>query len=251
MKKHDPKFRLVSTATLLGAFCFGVALAGDGKQTAPKKADAAAEERAADSNKPVYTPPRRGAPRTRVGGGTRGGGNGTVVLQVLAPEHTGLTTQAQPTLYWYASRAFDGEVEFVLTERDAVAPVWRHRIDGRFGPGIQPLALQDAGLDLEPGVEYQWSVAAAHGSGQRARDVVAIGTIVRIPDATLPEPASDPAERAAMLAANGIWYDAIQILCESIGRDTESALYQSYRRDLLEQVGLLDVAYGAAVAANY
>jgi hypothetical protein len=195
-------------------------------------------------------PPRRGAPRTRVGGGTRGAYE-AVVLQVLAPEQTGLTMRAQPTLYWYASRAIDGDVELVLTERDAVTPLWRQRVEGIIAPGIQSFALDGTGIELEPGVAYQWSVSAKHPSGQRARDVVAIGTVERVADTALADPSIDPADRAAILAANGIWYDAIQVLSESIQSDANADIIRTYRRDLLEQVGLLDVAYAEAVAANY
>ena len=52
---------------------------------------------------PVYRPPLRGAPRGRVGGGSRGTGRESFVLSVLAPDHTGLTTSEQPSLYWFIS----------------------------------------------------------------------------------------------------------------------------------------------------
>jgi len=260
MTTREQKFRLAPVATLFGALCFGLALADDGKQTKSQKSRTAQEAQATSQEKPAYTPPRRGAPRTRVGGGTRSGGDQAVVLQVLAPEHTGLTMQTQPTLYWYASRAIDGNVEFVLTERDAVTPAWRQHIDGGIEAGIQAFSLKNAGLELATGVTYQWSVAVTHRSGQRARDVVAIGTVERIADAPLAgtplaNPSADPTDQAAALAANGIWYDAIQILCESIHagtrQESDSVAMRRYRHDLLEQVGLLDVAYAEAVVANY
>jgi len=250
MKTREQKFRLASVATLFGALCFGLALADDGKQTKAQKSRTTQEAQTAKQEKPAYTPPRRGAPRTRVGGGTRGA-YAAVVLQVLAPEQTGLTMQAQPTLYWYASRAVEGDVELVLTERDAVNPLWRQRIDGGIEAGIQAFPLKNAGLELDTGVTYQWSVAVTHRSGQRARDVVAIGTVERVADTALADPSSDPADRAAVLAANGIWYDAIQVLSESIQSDADAEMIRTYRRDLLEQVGLLDVAHAEAVAANY
>src|SRR5437867_13335867 len=50
---------------------------------------------------PVYKPPLRGAPGGRVGGGTRGTQERDIfVLSVLAPDHTGLTTREQPSLFW-------------------------------------------------------------------------------------------------------------------------------------------------------
>jgi hypothetical protein len=85
--------------------------------TAKSKADAAA--------RPVYVPPRRGAPATRVGGGTRSGGANAPQVALLSPEHTGLTHQARPTLYWYLSRDYTGSIEFVVTGRDSVTPELR------------------------------------------------------------------------------------------------------------------------------
>lgn len=66
----------------------------------PAAAAEAQDLAAADSL--IYVPPRRGAPKTRVGGGTRSGGQ-PLHLALLAPEHTGLTRSASPTLYWWLS----------------------------------------------------------------------------------------------------------------------------------------------------
>jgi len=47
-----------------------------------------------------FRPPSRGAPATRLTGGSRGSGDATITLDVLAPDETGLTTQEQPSLFW-------------------------------------------------------------------------------------------------------------------------------------------------------
>ena len=62
----------------------------------------------------TYKPPLRGAPLTRVGGGTRGVGN-VLAVNVLAPNDTGLTTQEKPTIYWFASQPVDKPVELTIT----------------------------------------------------------------------------------------------------------------------------------------
>ena len=66
-----------------------------------------------------YKPPLRGAPLTRVGGGTRGIGN-TLAVNVLAPGETGLTTQEKPTIYWFASQAVDRPVEITITSTESL-----------------------------------------------------------------------------------------------------------------------------------
>ncbi|MCP4044001.1 MAG: DUF928 domain-containing protein, partial [Gammaproteobacteria bacterium] len=72
---------------------------------------------------PAYRPPRRGAPLVRVGGGTRGVEYKHPTLQVLAPEHTGLTTMAQPSLYWYVSGPTSIRFEFTIIDDDSIEPV--------------------------------------------------------------------------------------------------------------------------------
>src|SRR5882762_4256740 len=48
----------------------------------------------------TYNAPLRGAPATRVGGGTRSAATKSVQLSVLAPSDTGYTTRDKPTIYW-------------------------------------------------------------------------------------------------------------------------------------------------------
>lgn len=189
---------------------------------------------------PVYVPPRRGAPETRVGGGTRSGAGAAPELLVLGPRHTGLTEQAAPVLYWWLSQPFDGAFEFVVTAMDAVEPVLKLRTEGPEASGIHELRLADHGVQLEPGREYQWSVAIVRDPERRSRDVVAVATIER----TEGSPASwDP----AVLAAAGLWYDAIEALSEPAS-PSQLATYRAYRADLLSQVGL-DSAAAAERAA--
>jgi hypothetical protein len=190
---------------------------------------------------PVYTPPRRGAPKTRVGGGTRGLSTGTPVgevLTVLSPPQTGRTQQAQPTLYWFLSATDVGPFEFVLTTADAIAPLRRVRIDGPLGAGIHAVSLRDQDVVLEDGVEYQWSVAIIHDPERRSRDVVAIGTLERVPASSTP----DGAEAVFALAERGLWYDALQQVEELIAQSTGDVRLREYRAALLDQAELAQVA---------
>src|SRR5471030_256307 len=52
----------------------------------------------------------------RVGGGSRGiKGGDNFTLEVLVPEQMALTTQAQPSLYWYQSSAAKTQCEVTVT----------------------------------------------------------------------------------------------------------------------------------------
>jgi len=209
-------------------------------EDAPPPADR--EEKTAAEEPPVYVPPRRGAPETRVGGGTRSGAGAAPELLVLGPPHTGLTEQASPVLYWWLSEPFDGVFELVVTAVDAVEPVLKLRTEGAQAAGIHELRLADEGVELEPGREYQWSVAIVRDPERRSRDVVAIATIERTENA---RSGWDPAE----LAAAGLWYDAIEALSEP-DSPSQRATYRAYRADLLSQVGLESAASAERAAAR-
>src|SRR5262249_1261654 len=69
----------------------------------------------------IYKPPKRGAPGGREGAGTRGFREALPTLAVLAPQdHTGLTAQEQPVLYWYLSQETRQPVEVILTDWQSV-----------------------------------------------------------------------------------------------------------------------------------
>ncbi len=194
---------------------------------------------------PTYTPPLRGAPAARIGGGTRSAGAARLALEAVAPDHTGLTGSAQPTLYWYASEAVSATVEFTLIAADAEKPVVERRLNGNTGGGIQPIALSSLGATLKPGTEYQWFVSVVSDAGQRSRDVTAGGTIRRADaDAGLKSQLAKADERAApsIYAQAGYFYDAIDGLSKLIARNPADAGLRAQRAALLEQVGLSKVA---------
>lgn len=217
-----------------------VAEAGDATEadTAPAEDPDAPAMTARVDSPPVYVPPRRGAPQTRVGGGTRsadpasGSGPASQLPRVLllSPEHTGLTSQAAPGLYWFLSADYQGDVEVVVTARDAVEPLWRHRLHARLQPGIHTVDLAAQGVSLDPGRLYQWSVSLVRDEQHRSRDIVAVATIERIAGAS-----RSTSPEVAELAAAGLWYDAIAAVSRDIAQTPERRLA---RAALLDQVGL-------------
>ncbi|MEM8767571.1 MAG: DUF928 domain-containing protein [Pseudomonadota bacterium] len=199
-------------------------------EAAPADADNTAVA-ATPSVATVYVPPRRGAPKTRVGGGTRSAGS-NVQLAVLAPEHTGLTAQPAPELYWWLSEDHAGPFEFVVIREDGIEPALRFRSVAPLQAGIHRFDLEAAGLALEAGVAYRWSVAIIRDEDRRARDIVALATVEYIHgDGLL---SGGAVEDATSLAAAGLWYDALA----AANREAD----QSAQVALLEQVALPEVA---------
>lgn len=192
---------------------------------------------------PVYKPPLRGAPGGRVGGGTRGTGSGreVFVLSVLAPDHTGLTMQEQPSLYWFISSVASSPVELTVMDPRATQPVLEVRIPSPVQRGVHRIRLADHSVRLTPGVAYRWYVAMVPDPDRRSKDILAGGTIERV---------ETPAELSAKLARAsktevpflyaeaGLFYDALTAISELIETTPEDAGLQKQRATLLAQVGL-------------
>ena len=192
----------------------------------------------------TYRPPSRGAPQTRVGGGTRGDTRGLNVA-VIAPDHTGLASTNQPDLFWFVSRPVAAPVEFVLMEVDAIDPLIEKQLPGPATAGIQRISLADLAATLQPGKEYQWSVSLVKDSNSRSQDSMAAGKIKlqSLPEASRKTLEVATPENAYLLYAEaGYWYDAISRLRSRLAQQPRNQDLISSQAAFLEQVGLPDVA---------
>lgn len=203
---------------------------------------------------PIYVPPLLGAPTSRVGGASRSVTDTRVTLDVLAPEHTGLTIKEQPSLYWYLSDPITTRLEFTLIGTWAIKPLAEIVLPKPVAAGIQRTDLSEYGIKLKPNVEYQWFVTLVPDLEQRSSDILAGGTIKHV----APSPAlnakldrADEQRFAHVYAGEGLWYDAIAALCNSIEGSPEDAALRSQRAALLKQVGLEEVAARDVNSANY
>ena len=196
---------------------------------------------------PTYKPPSRGAPAARVGGGTRGA---AVVkrasVAVLAPNHTGSTVSAQPTLYWYLSEQAPVRIELTLVDDASVKPLIERVLATSPQPGIHAISLKDLGVTLKPGVEYRWHVALVNDAKQRSGDVTSSGTVRLVPE---PESLKTQLSQAggakayAAYAEQGLWYDAIDTLMRLINASPGDKQLRDHLDALLSQVGLTRVAH--------
>ena len=193
----------------------------------------------------VYQPPQRGAPQARVGGGTRGTGGAMPELQVLAPDHVGLTTKAQPRLYWYAHSPVAAHIEFAIIDDAAIDPLLEVETGAVKVSGVQHLDLADHNITLQPGVPYQWSVALIMDENSRSTDVIASGVVERIePDkaASSRIAGSHGKDLVAVYANEGLWYDALDAISAMIEAAPADSGLVDIRASLLDQVGLQAVA---------
>lgn len=219
----------------------------DAKQTADENNQQQGQTQIAVNQPLIYVPPMRGAPANSrlVGGGTRALGADYPSLAVLAPSHTGLTSQAQPILYWHISKAVEEPLQFVLVSDRSVKPILNIELDTPITVGVQKLSLSEYGVSLETGAEYQWSIALVPNPDMRSYDIVTSGKIKRIErDKMLQNRLAGSADNlhASMLAKSGLWYDAIEAVSKQIEANPGDQTVKESRAQLFDQVGLIKVA---------
>ncbi len=216
------------------------------KKDAPQPRRGESQPKAAmtTSAVPTYIPPRRGAPGGRVGGGTRGSGREVFVLTVLAPDHSALTTNDQPSLYWFISKATSLPIEVTVMDLRTTEPVLETRLAGPVAPGVHRIRLADYGARLELGVPYRWFVTIVPDSNRRSKDILAGGAIERVdpPDGLPAKLAEGGKEEAAFFYAEaGVWYEALAAISELIESSPNDVALRKQRAALLAQVGLPSV----------
>jgi hypothetical protein len=197
----------------------------------------------AHSPLPVYHPPgiSEGVLPIRVGGGSRGGGNDAITLEVLVPDAVALTTRTQPSLYWYQSASAKTRCEVTLTQPKKAKPLLVLKSTGDTEAGIHSISLSKFNVKLEPKVVYKWSVAVVNDPSNRSQDTIANGVIECIP--ATPElaaklSAAGADDKASIYASAGIWYDALDALSLTIAAHPHDQELQDQRAKLLSQVGL-------------
>jgi len=205
-------------------------------------AQPAAQKPAASASSGLkFRPQTTGAASVRVTGGSRGTGDATITLDVLAPDDIGTTTQEQPSLFWFQSKPADAKFELTLLQENKVKPLIQVKVERSSKAGIQRLKLSDHAVKLSPGVEYQWVVALVTDPDNRSTDLVASGVIKRVaPPADLKEKISQaaPASLAGLYAEAGIWYDALAAVSDQIEAQPGNKALRETRAELLRQVGL-------------
>ena len=235
---------LVSSLVVLAALAVSLGHAEE-KAASGSQAPALSESEIAESlKKLIFVPHDAGAPEITDAGGVRAI---TIrpKIELLAPEKMARTLSPTPTLYWHISKPAPGPVRFALLKDDVttVDPLLEILIDAIDQEGIYGVNLDDHGLTLEDGQRYVWSIALSSEGNNFGSDLVAQTVMEHKAGAALVNAleTARPEDRAIRLAAEGYWYDAIDILSDQIEPGAASP-WQAARAELLDQAGLLQSA---------
>ncbi len=225
-----------------------------------------------------FVPPDNvGAPRGRVGGGTRGGGGpfdqvapgapgrrigggsrgcsvtgdrpNDQALTALVPETTmGLTVEAFPTFFWYLPPTSATGVEFVLMDEKGEKVIYETTFRTKGEAGIVSLNLpENASLPpLDVNQNYRWYFSIICNPEDRAADVYVQGWIRRVEaNQGLTEElaaTSSDIQRVQVYARNGIWHEAIALLATLRRTNPNNADIRTEWQELINSIQLQNIA---------
>ncbi|AMW28616.1 DUF928 domain-containing protein [Arthrospira platensis] len=206
-------------------------------------------------------PPGQGMPTRTAAGGSRGSCPDVQQLsqtltalvpnliqpQEIGPDMRGLTVQAKPTLFFYLPALVGTEVAFSLKDEDGF-DIYQTSLPIPQKPGIVSIRIPDDAPSLEAGKNYRWSfgiVCETSNAGNIPEVVFVSGEIQRIQldnDLSQKLAIAKPLEQAAIYAQYGIWFESLATLATLRQQQPEDFTLASHWRELLNSVGLENVA---------
>ncbi|MGL5195201.1 MAG: DUF928 domain-containing protein [Chroococcales cyanobacterium] len=195
-----------------------------------------------------------GAPGRRIGGGSRGcsviaDGPTGHALTALVPETTmGLTLEAYPTFFWYLPATSATAVEFVLMDEKGEKVIYETTFQTKGEAGIVSLNLpENASLPpLEINDNYRWYFSIICNPEDRAADIYVQGWVRRVEaSAGLTEQLASTTsdiERVQVYARNGIWHEAISVLAQLRRSNPNNVDIRREWQELITSVQLENVA---------
>jgi hypothetical protein len=243
--KISPQFIALLVAVAIPLFS-GIGQTEPSPSASPSPAAKVESSTPPTTSKLFYKPPAdAGKIPTRVSGGARGENGLDTTLFALVPDHLALTTQAQPSLFWFQSKPAKAKFELTVVEPKNPKPLLSLTSPGADKAGIHRVKLARYKVELRPDVTYEWSVAIVPDAESRSKDVIAKGVIKRINPpgdlAARTEKVND-LERATAYAQAGIWYDALDAISNAIEAHPDDASLRDQRASLLKQAGLSEAA---------
>jgi hypothetical protein len=164
----------------------------------------------------------------------------------------GHTIFTQPTLYWSISQPISSG-EAIVTLKPTADPnsfdFPESLIEETFTlnaqAGIQALPLSQYKVKLEQDIEYEWSISLVCDPSNPSLNIFSTGRIKQIaPSAKLSQALKTASSKQLphLYAENGIWYDSLDELSQSIQKKPSDKKLRKVRASLLKQGGLKSVA---------
>lgn len=166
-----------------------------------------------------------------------------VSLAAWVPDHVARSATAQPTLYW----TIDGPIEesdrlgVVITSEIDPEPIYEDTLAPLASPGRQSIELAGLNVALAQDTIYRWTVFVRRGSNDPSEDRIAQGWVQYRPAQkmfTQEIEISAVAERAAIYADSGYWYDALAALVQMSDAQPENQNNANVLAEFLRSAGI-------------
>ena len=154
-------------------------------------------------------------------------------ISPIAPTHVGITAIPTPSLFFYVSSAWHNKLEFRINKEGLAEPIFTTMLEPPTKESIMRIDLADCGVNLEPGVEYEWFVSIITNPDERSADVFGSAVIKYIKP-------SAPISDYNTYAQSGYFYDAVSVISDII--ESGKKQYKKHRAALADQVELPFVA---------
>lgn len=158
-------------------------------------------------------------------------------IALVPHDNYGLTTKERPDFWFYLPRT-SAEQAILSIKEAGKTPHWQQSINLNQEQGIVGIALAKDAPGLEIGKNYQWAITLVCGDRPSPNDPVVASWIKRI-ESVKQEMPSTGIEKAAMLARQGIWHDALDVL---VAERTSVSNWQKYWQEYLQSGGLEIIA---------
>jgi hypothetical protein len=212
-----------------------------------EKGEPAAVGRAPDVDAPPpapYVRTRFGTPDPEeVGSGIKRSASAGPTPLALAPGPVALTISESPSLFWHID-ALPGEgvrVMFTITDDRAIEPLKEITLATPSKAGIQRLRLVELGIELEPEINYMWSISVVSNAESDSNDDVSTRYIRRV---QRPQALDAGSQDGLELAEAGIWYDAFEAMSNAVDDHPDDKRSRSLRNALLREARLDAAAEG-------
>ncbi|MBD2195804.1 MULTISPECIES: DUF928 domain-containing protein [Calothrix] len=174
--------------------------------------------------------------------------SGDKSVSTISMDVWGLTTDERPSFWFYVpytKEIANASAEFVLQDSQE-NEVYKNAVSLRAKPGVINVELPSTTLPLEVGKTYRWFFKVnCSGQDSASIPIYVEGDVQRINlDSSLANQiaTAQPQDKIAIYAANGIWFDALNLLAQLRKANPNNASLESDWQSLLESIKLGNIA---------
>ncbi len=247
-------------AASLAVLCLGLTLGASAANANPVTSHASSQlfpgQTAPLKLSQAFKPPNRGEAPPSAGGATRGQTclrDITKFKSLIPGKQPGLTLSTHPTFHWYLPEGPATKANFLILGNQDQDVVYETTVDLPAKAGIVSFTLPKAAPALALNQQYHWYLVVQCSRKNQSANPSVEGWIerVQLESGLMQQIATaDIATQAALLANNGIWYDALVASAQFRAQQGNSQQAKTAWAELLGSVGLGELVQAPVLSAR-